>query len=121
MRIDISGDTELIKGLKERMQLDLVKRVVKQNGSELDRGMKREAVFKRFTPMAPRLYSTGQTKRRITTEISDGGLTSTTKPGTHYSPYVEYGTSRMTAQPFVRPAFNAQKEKFKADMDKIVK
>lgn len=114
MKISISGDTKLIKGLKERMQLDLVKQVVKQNGSELDRGMKAQAVFVKG-------YSTGQTKRSITTEISDGGLTSTTKPGTHYSPYVEYGTRHMTAQPFVRPAFNAQKEQFKADMDKIVK
>ena len=48
-------------------------------------------------------------------------MTGIVKPGTNYSPYVEYGTRKMSAQPFVRPAYNAQKEIFKQDLDKLVR
>ena len=37
------------------------------------------------------------------------------------TPYLEYGTRFMDAQPFVRPAFDEQKEKFKDDMQKLVR
>lgn len=112
MKIEWRGGDELAKKLRSNMELDLAKRIVKQNGTELNSRMQREAVFTRG-------YSIGQTKRSIATEFSDGGLTSTTKPSTEYASYVEYGTRKMQAQPFVIPAFNAQKEQFKRDMDRL--
>ncbi|MDT2640464.1 hypothetical protein P7D31_10090 [Enterococcus dongliensis] len=35
--------------------------------------------------------------------------------------YLEYGTRFMEAQPFMGPAYRAQKEIFKRDMDRLVK
>lgn len=66
-------------------------------------------------------YQTGTTKRSIALEITDAGLTAAVEPGTEYSPYLEYGTRFMDAQPFVKPAYEAQKAQFKEDMQRLVK
>ena len=42
------------------------------------------------------------------------------EPTAEYAPYVELGTRFMEAQPYLGPAFNEQKEKFKKDMKKLV-
>ena len=66
-------------------------------------------------------YQTGQTKRSIGLEIKDDGLTAEVGPTTDYAPYVEYGTRYMVSQPFVRPARDEQAQKFKRDMDKLMR
>ena len=113
-KIKVEGLDKLQKALKENVTLDDVKRVVKHHGSELQRNMQGKADFKKG-------YQTGTTKRSIGLEIKDSGLTAEVGPETDYSPYVEYGTRFMEAQPFVRPAFEEQKPKFKSDMQKLVK
>ena len=57
----------------------------------------------------------------VNLEIKDGGFTAESGPTTEYSPYVEYGTRFMDAQPFVRPALEEQASKFKRDMQKLVR
>ena len=54
-------------------------------------------------------------------ELRDGGLTAESEATAEYAPYVEWGTRFMNAQPFMRPAYYAQKEQFKHDLGKIVK
>lgn len=110
----VTGLDELQKKLKENVNLDDVKRVVKTNGSQLQRKMQNNADFKRG-------YQTGTTKRSIKLEIEDDGMTAKVGPETEYSPYLEYGTRFMDAQPFVRPSLNEQVQKFKSDMQKLVK
>lgn len=112
--LKFEGLSDLQKGLAKKIKLDDVKRVVKQNGGEMQEKMMQNADFKKG-------YQTGTTKRSIGLEIKDNGLTSEVEPGTEYSPYLEYGTRFMEAQPFVKPAFDAQKEQFKKDLDKLVK
>lgn len=112
--IKIDGLEELIKGLKENVTLDDVKRVVRNNGSGMQRKMQRNADFKMG-------YQTGETKRSIGLELEDSGFTAEVEPTTEYAPYVEYGTRFMAAQPFVRPAYREQSEKFKRDMKRLVK
>ena len=114
MKIKIDGLKQLEKALKDNATMDDVKRVVRTNGSQLQRAMQQNADFTRG-------YATGTTKRSIGLEIVDNGFTAEVKPKTEYSPYLEYGTRFMTAQPFVRPAYNEQKLKFKSDMDKLVR
>lgn len=41
--------------------------------------------------------------------------------GQFYAPFVEFGTSRMAAQPFLMPAFEAVKGHILADMKRIFK
>lgn len=112
--IKVTGLKELQKALKENVTLDDVKAVVRQNGSQMQRKMQNKADFKRG-------YQTGQTKRSIGLESKDSGMTAEVGPTTDYSPYVEYGTRFMDAQPFVRPAHEEQKAKFKRDMQKLVR
>lgn len=110
----VTGLDKLQKALKEKYTLDDVKRVVKSNGSQLHRKMQADADFTQG-------YQTGATKDSIKLEIEDDGMTAKVGPETEYSPYLEYGTRFMDAQPFVRPSLNEQKQKFKSAMQKLVK
>lgn len=65
-------------------------------------------------------YIGGTLKRSIGIEITDGGMSAEVEPTAEYAPYVELGTRFMDAQPYLAPAFNDQKEKFKKDMKKLV-
>lgn len=113
-RIEVKGLDKLQKALKDNVTLNDVKRVVKHNGAELQKKMQKKADFEKG-------YQTGTTKRSIGLEIKDGGFTAESGPTTEYAPYLEYGTRFMDAQPFVRPALNEQKQKFKDDLQKLVK
>lgn len=112
--VKIKGLKRLQKSLKDNATLSDVKTVVKQNGIEMQAKMVRNAVFGRG-------YSTGATKQSIRGQSINGGLAYKAGPGTYYSPYVEYGTRFMSAQPFVRPAYNDQKVIFERDLKKLVK
>ena len=56
---------------------------------------------------------------RCANRISDGGFTYTAGAKTEYAPFLEYGTRFMTAQSFVKPAFDAQKQQFLNDIEKM--
>lgn len=113
-KISVEGIEELQKRLKENVTLDDVKKVVRQNGSQLQTKMQRKADFNKG-------YQTGTTKRSIGLDITDSGFTAEVEPTTEYSPYLEYGTRFMDAQPFVYPAWEEQQKAFKNDMQKLVK
>ena len=113
-KIYFEGLEDLNKKLKKNVKMDTVKKVVNQNGIELTREMVKKAEFKKG-------YQTGTTKRSIALSLENNGLTAVVEPATEYSPYLEYGTRFMEAQPFVGPAFNIQKGSFKSNMKKLVK
>ena len=113
-KITFDGLDELEKKLKANVAMNDVKRVVKQNGAELQKKMQEKADFKMG-------YQTGTTKRSIGLEIQDSGLTAEVAPETEYSPYLEYGTRFMEAQPFVSPALEEQSVQFKKDMQNLVR
>lgn len=112
--IKVDGIEKLEKALKRNATLDDVKKVVRYNGSELNKKMVKNADFEKG-------YQTGTTKRSIHLEISDGGFTAESGPTTEYAPYLEWGTRFMNAQPFVKPAYEEQARKFKQDLQKLVK
>lgn len=64
---------------------------------------------------------TGTLQRSIALEMRDSGKTAEVEPMVDYGAYVELGTRFMTAQPYLKPAFNEQKEKFKQDMKKLAR
>ena len=116
-KIQVKGLKKLEKALKENVKMEDVKRVVKKNGEELQDKAHRKADFKMG-------YATGTTKRSIDEKgltFTDNGFTAEVEPKTEYAPYVEYGTRFMDAQPFMNPAYNEHKKKFKKDMDKLVR
>lgn len=121
-KITIEGVDDLVLRLKTNAKMDDVKRIVRHNGSQLQRKMQQNADFRGHYEGKRFVSPTGTTKRSIYLVIEDMGMTAVVEPATEYAPYVEYGTRRApNAQPFVTPAFNEQKEKFKADMDKLVR
>lgn len=108
--IKIVGMEKLQKKLKKNVRLDDVKRVVRHNGAEMQEKAQRNAPV-----------DTGTLKRSIGLEITDSGMAAEVEPTAEYAPYVELGTRFMEAQPYLKPAFDDQKEKFKKDMKKLVK
>lgn len=112
--IKIEGLDKLEKKLRKDATLNDVKTVVRKNGADLQRSIQRHADFKKG-------YQTGTTKRSVSLELTDGGMTAQSGPETEYSQYLEYGTRFMTKQPFVKPALDEVEPRFKADMQKLVK
>ena len=108
MGIKITGMKNLQKKLERCEKLEVVKTVIKKNGSEL------QAKAQEKAPV-----DTGHLKRSIGLDITDEGLTAEIETTADYAAYVEYGTRFMNAQPYMRPTYNAQKEKFKSDMQKL--
>ena len=104
--VKIVGLEKLQKKLKKNARMEDVKRVVRHNGSQL------QADFSKG-------YQTGATKRSVGLDMKDNGLTAESGPTTEYAEYLEYGTRFMEAQPFIKPAFDKQAEKFKRDMKKL--
>jgi HK97 gp10 family phage protein len=113
-KLTVTGLDKLQKCLKENVTMNDVKKVIRHNGSELQQKMQDNADFDRG-------YQTGQTKRSIGLDITDGGFTAESGPSTEYATYVEYGTRFMDAQPFVKPALESQGKKFKSDLQKLMR
>lgn len=119
-KIKIVGMEKLQKKLKKNIQMEDVKRQVRKHGAEMQAKAQRNAPV--GTPESTGIpgYVGGTLKRSIGLEITDGGMSAEVEPTAEYAPYVELGTRFMEAQPYLKPAFNEQKEKFKKDMKKLV-
>lgn len=83
--------------------------ILKDHGSRLHRRAVRNAVFTRG-------YSTGATRQSI--HLTVGSDEAKVKTGTDYSGYVEVGTRKMEAQPYMGPALEETIPDFVADLEK---
>lgn len=110
----VDGLEEISKELRRNLDMKEVKSTVKRNGKELQQKIHDNAEFKKG-------YQTGTTKRSVGLTFTDAGFTAESGPTTEYSEYLERGTRRMEAQPFVRPAFEDQKEIFIKDLKGLVR
>lgn len=123
--IRIEGLEELQKKLKKNADMNDVKRVVRNNGSQLQRRIQRKAEFKghyEWKKGKGKVLKkpTGATKQSVRLQISGDGLTAESGPTTDYAEYLEFGTRFMDAQPFVKPALEEQSKKFESDLRKLV-
>lgn len=120
-KIKVVGMTKLKKKLKYGVTMNDVKRVVAHNGAELQEKAQEKAPV--GTPESTGIpeYIGGTLKRSIGIELRDGGMTVEVEPTAHYAPYVELGTRLMNARPYLKPAYEEQKKKFKKDMDKLAR
>lgn len=110
MSVRFTGINELRVALRNKTNLNGARTTVRVNGAQMQQKAQRNAPV-----------DTGNLKRSIGLELSDGGLTAKVTPTAEYAPYLEYGTRFMEARPFIGPAFDEQKEQFKRDMDKLVR
>ena len=110
MGVQVIGFEKLEAKLTKNMDLSAVRTVVRKNGSEMQRKAQEKAPV-----------DTGHLRRSITLEMTDGGKTAEVEPTADYGAYVELGTRFMKAQPYLTPAFDEQKGKFKSDLQKLVR
>lgn len=109
--MELNGMDSLILHLSRATRVDgPVSEIVKRRTSEMNRMAQREAP-----------YLTGELRRSIISTYLEGGLVGQVKAGMDYAPYVEYGTRFMTAQPFMRPAFQAVNAGFISDIERLVR
>ena len=108
--IKIIGLQKLQKKLKNNTDLSDVKKVVRHNGSEMQKKAQKNAPV-----------DSGTLKRSIGLEINEGGMVAEVEPTADYAPYVELGTRFMEAQPYLKPAFDDQKKEFEKDMKELVR
>ena len=114
--LEVKGLDALIGTLKENVTLDDVKRIVQKNGVDLTATMKRQT-----TKSYVKGYSTGDTAGSINMKVLNGGLTVEVATGTSYSPYVEWGTRFMEAEPIVQPSLDVIAPKFYSDLSRVMK
>lgn len=123
--VKIIGMKKLQVKLKKNVDMSEVKQQVRKHGAQLQTKAMQNADFKghyEWQKGEGRVFvpPTGNLRRNIFLDITDGGMTAEVEPTAEYSAYVELGTRFMEAQPYLGPAFNEQKEKFKKDMKKLV-
>ena len=113
-KLTVTGMDKVEKALRKNVQMSDVKKCVRHHGTKLQQRMQENADFKKG-------YQTGQTKRSIGLEMQDSGLTASVGPETEHSPYLEFGTRFMEAQPFVKPAYDDQKVEFRKDLQRLMR
>lgn len=108
--VRIDGLDKLEAKLTKNLDLSKVKATVKKNGAQLQKTAQKNAPI-----------DTGNLRRKIALDITDGGLTAEVEPTADYAAYVEYGTRFMEAQPYLKPAYDEQKKKFVKDLNELVR
>lgn len=83
--------------------------IVKNNGIQLTQGAQKRSPV-----------DTGALRRSIRLSLENGNLKAVVKTNVHYAKFVEYGTIRQKAQPFMRPSFRVQKAKFIRDIKNAI-
>lgn len=73
-----------------------------------------ERKAKKYAPV-----DTGQLRRSIVSDCNENK--GEVNVGVEYGDFVEHGTRKMTAQPYLKPAINEQQEKFLKDTDEAMR
>lgn len=117
-KIDMRGLSQLEKKLLKGVSKDKISQVVRLNTAELTQKAKDRAPVS--TEKTNPGGAHGQLKRSIIPSVGSGGLVGKVNATVDYAEYVEMGTRFMAAQPYMKPAFDQQKEVFLDDMKKLI-
>ena len=127
MQFELKGLEKLQKKLQKVAKLEEVERIVEKHGSEMQKkAVNNASKFRGHYEGRGKnkhfVKPTGATKRSISVNSSKiDRFRYRVAPGTAYAAYVELGTRKMSAQPFIKPAFDEQKKLFKNDLERLVK
>lgn len=127
VRFELKGLEKLQKKLQKVSKMEEIERIVEKHGTEMQRkaiinASKFRGHYEGRGKNKHFVKPTGATKRSISVNSSKvGRFKYKVAPGTSYAAYVELGTRKMSAQPFIKPAFDNQKEEFKKDLERLVK
>lgn len=117
-KIDMRGLSQLEKKLLKGVSKEKISQVVRLNTAELTQKAKDRAPVS--TEKTNPGGAHGQLKRSIIPSVGSGGLAGKVNATVDYAEYVELGTRFMAAQPYMKPAFDQQKEVFLDDMKKLL-
>lgn len=127
LRFELKGLEELQTKLKKVSKMEEVERIVEKHGVDMQRkavnnASKFRGHYEGRGKSRRFVRPTGATKRSISVNSGKiGRFKYRVAPGTDYAAYVELGTRKMSAQPFIKPAFDDQKRLFKNDLERLVK
>lgn len=127
LRFELKGLEELQTKLKKVSKMEEVERIVEKHGVDMQRkavnnASKFRGHYEGRGKSRRFVRPTGATKRSISVNSGKiGRFKYRVAPGTDYAAYVELGTRKMSAQPFIKPAFDEQKKLFKNDLERLVK
>ena len=117
-KIDMRGLNQMQKKLLKGVSKEKISQVVRLNTAELTQKAKDRAPVS--TEKTNPGGAHGQLKRSIIPSMGSGGLVGKVNATVDYAEYVEMGTRFMAAQPYMKPAFDQQKEIFLKDMKKLL-
>lgn len=124
---ELKGLEKLQKKLQKVAKMEEMERIIEKHGTEMQRkaiinASKFRGHYEGRGKNKHFVKPTGATKRSISVNSSKvGRFKYKVAPGTNYAAYVELGTRKMSAQPFIKPAFDEQKKLFKDDLERLVK
>lgn len=112
----IDGLDGLLTKLIKNQALTPAKEIVKKNTIEMH-----DLTISNMQSAYTKGYRTNNTENNTTFEIENAGLSGVQTTQTPYIEYLEKGTRYMEAEPAIKPAFDTQKEKFRKEMEGLVK
>ena len=122
IRFELKGLDKLQAKLQRVAKMEEVERIVEKNGEAMQKKAVKNAQFKGHYRGKKFIKPTGATRKSISVNSSKiDRFKYRVAPGTDYAAYVELGTRKMDAQPFIKPAFDDQKKLFKNDLERLVK
>ena len=127
MQFELKGLEKLQKKLQKVAKMEEVEPIVEKHGTEMQKkAVNNASKFRGHYEGRGKnrhfVKPTGATKRSISVNSSKiDRFRYRVAPGTAYAAYVELGTRKMSAQPFIKPAFDEQKKLFKNDLERLVK
>lgn len=127
LRFELKGLDKLQAKLQRTAKMEEVERIVEKHGEAMQKkavtnASKFRGHYEGRGKNKHFVKPTGATKRSISVNSSKvGRFKYKVAPGTNYAAYVELGTRKMSAQPFIKPAFDDQKRLFKNDLERLVK
>lgn len=124
--VRIEGLEELQEELLEQAKMAAIKKVVAHQEKNLIEELSKNAVRSSEGGVFAGGYSgieqsIGGIKNSAGCEILDGGLSIEIGTSADYAPYVEYGTTKMPAEPFMQPTAENGGEKFIRELRKVLK
>ena len=127
LQFELKGLEKLQTKLQRVAKMEEVERIVEKHGTEMQKKAVNNASkfighYEGRGKNKHFVKPTGATKRSISVNSSKiDRFRYRVAPGTAYAAYVELGTRKMSAQPFIKPAFDEQKKLFKNDLERLVK
>lgn len=105
-----------VKGVEETIRnLDLTNKKI---AKEVQEQVGKSALNVQYEAKRRCPVDTGALRRSITVEFI-GKMSARVGPHMPYAPFVELGTRKMRAKPFLTPAFEQERPKFLAELKKI--